>query len=68
LDLKQIKQVIDLMKRSDLSEFEVEDDKFKLRIRRNVGNPPTVQAAPAGEASAPPRQVFGSWVAEPAEG
>ncbi|HUG10785.1 MAG TPA: acetyl-CoA carboxylase biotin carboxyl carrier protein [Opitutaceae bacterium] len=46
MDLKQIKQVIDLMKRSDLSEFEVEDEKFKLRIRRSAGNPPAVQATP----------------------
>jgi len=46
LDLKQIKQVIDLMKRSDLSDFEVEEEKFKLRIRRNVASLPVVHAAP----------------------
>ena len=31
LDLKTIKQVIDLMKRSELTEFEFEEDGFKLR-------------------------------------
>lgn len=36
MDLKDIKAIIDLMKRSDLSEFEIEDAKFKLRIRRDT--------------------------------
>lgn len=35
------------MKRSDLSDFEVEEENFKLRIRRNVGTPPIVHAMPA---------------------
>jgi acetyl-CoA carboxylase biotin carboxyl carrier protein len=40
LDLKQIKQIIDLMKRSDLTEFAVEEEGFKLKIRRGPnGNP-----------------------------
>jgi acetyl-CoA carboxylase biotin carboxyl carrier protein len=34
LDLKQIKQIIDLMKRSELTEFAVEEEGFKLKIRR----------------------------------
>ena len=32
--LKSIKQVIDLMKRSELTEFEFEEDGFKLRLSR----------------------------------
>jgi acetyl-CoA carboxylase biotin carboxyl carrier protein len=51
LDLKQIKQVIDLMKRSDLSDFEVEEEKFKLRIRRNVAPLPVVHATPVVHAA-----------------
>lgn len=40
MDLKQIKQIIDLMKRSDLTEFAVEEEGFKLKIRRGAnGNP-----------------------------
>jgi acetyl-CoA carboxylase biotin carboxyl carrier protein len=39
LDLKQIKQIIDLMKRSDLTEFAVEEEGFKLKIRRENGEP-----------------------------
>jgi acetyl-CoA carboxylase biotin carboxyl carrier protein len=34
LDLKQIKQIIELMKRSELTEFAVEEEGFKLKIRR----------------------------------
>jgi acetyl-CoA carboxylase biotin carboxyl carrier protein len=34
LDLKEIKQIIDLMKRSDLTELEVEQEGLKLRICR----------------------------------
>ncbi|MBS0662970.1 MAG: acetyl-CoA carboxylase biotin carboxyl carrier protein [Verrucomicrobia bacterium] len=69
MDLKQIKQIIELMKRSELSEFAVEEEGFKLKIRRGgsglpvvtqgvvVSNPPFAQlaevAAPAQPAAAP---------------
>jgi acetyl-CoA carboxylase biotin carboxyl carrier protein len=62
LDLKQIKQVIDLMKRSELSEFAFEEEGFKLKIRRGANGLPVVsssqaspvqQAAPAQSAPAP---------------
>jgi acetyl-CoA carboxylase biotin carboxyl carrier protein len=36
LDLKQIKQIIDLMKRSELTEFAVEEEGIKLKIRRGL--------------------------------
>lgn len=36
LDLKEIKQIIDLMERSELSEFEIEKEGLKLRIHRGV--------------------------------
>jgi acetyl-CoA carboxylase biotin carboxyl carrier protein len=44
LDLKQIKQIIDLMKRSDLSEFAVEEEGFKLKIRRGHNGVPVVSS------------------------
>jgi acetyl-CoA carboxylase biotin carboxyl carrier protein len=61
LDLKQIKHIIELMKRSELTEFAVEEEGFKLKIRRGTNglpivtqsrgsNPPFVPA----EAGAPP--------------
>ena len=48
MDLKIIKQVVDLMKRSELSEFEFEEEGFKLRLSRKNGDAPThfIQAAP----------------------
>jgi acetyl-CoA carboxylase biotin carboxyl carrier protein len=45
LDLKQIKQIIDLMKRSELTEFAVEEEGFKLKIRRGANGLPTVSTA-----------------------
>jgi acetyl-CoA carboxylase biotin carboxyl carrier protein len=44
LDLKQIKQIIDLMKRSELTEFAVEEEGFKLKIRRGTNGLPIVSA------------------------
>ena len=40
MDLKLIKQVIDLMKRSELAEFEFEEEGFKLRLSRESANAP----------------------------
>jgi acetyl-CoA carboxylase biotin carboxyl carrier protein len=44
LDLKQIKQIIDLMKRSELTEFAVEEEGFKLKIRRGANGLPLVSS------------------------
>lgn len=44
MDLKQIKQIIDLMKRSELTEFAVEEEGFKLKIRRGSQGLPVVSA------------------------
>jgi acetyl-CoA carboxylase biotin carboxyl carrier protein len=52
LDLKQIKQIIDLMKRSDLTEFAVEEEGFKLKIRRGTNGQPVVTSS--GRSSNPP--------------
>ena len=57
LDLKTIKQVIDLMKRSELSEFEFEEDGFKLRLSRESNNSvaPIIQSvAPVNPVTATP--------------
>lgn len=53
MDLKTIKQVIDLMKRSELSEFEFEENGFKLRLSRESSAP----AAPIIQSVAPVAQV-----------
>jgi acetyl-CoA carboxylase biotin carboxyl carrier protein len=46
LDLKQIKQIIDLMKRSELSEFEFEEEGFKIKIKRGSGGQPLISSTP----------------------
>ena len=51
MDLKQIKLIIDLMKRSELTEFAVEEEGFKLKICR--GNIGTTIVAPSLGSHAP---------------
>ncbi len=50
MDLKAIKQVVELMKRSELSEFEIEEEGFKLRLCRKNGDTQIVHAAPLATA------------------
>ncbi|HVZ65246.1 MAG TPA: acetyl-CoA carboxylase biotin carboxyl carrier protein [Lacunisphaera sp.] len=51
MDLKQIKQIIELMKRSELSEFEFEEEGFKIKIKRGSNGFPN---ASGGSGSAHP--------------
>ena len=37
MDLKDIKAIIDLMKKNSVSEFELEKQDFKIRLKRGVG-------------------------------
>lgn len=54
MELKDIKAIIDLMRKNDLSVFEMEKDGFKLKLQKGAGDQ-TVFAAPANgpPASAP---------------
>ena len=63
MDLNKIKQVVDLMKKSDLSEFEIQDQEFKLRIKRDVGGRAAV--APVAAPVAAPAPVAATPVAAP---
>ncbi len=75
MDLNKIKQVVDLMKKSDLSEFEIPDQEFKPRIKRDlpgrVPAPAPAPAAPAPVTAAPapvaaaPAPVAAAPVADP---
>jgi len=60
LDLKAIKQVVELMKRSGLSEFEIEEEGFKLRLCRKNGDTQIVHAAPLAAAPAPAAASVGA--------
>lgn len=56
MDLKDIKAIIDLMRKNSLSEFELEKEGFKIRLRRGSANPGAVTAGPYYDepAGAPP--------------
>jgi acetyl-CoA carboxylase biotin carboxyl carrier protein len=49
-DLKDVKQLVELMRRSDLTEFELEQEGVKVRIKRDATNP----AVPQVSATLPP--------------
>ena len=69
MDLKDIKAIIDLMKKNSVSEFELERQEFKIRLKRGVtGTSPVVQledaptypAIPATTAMATPAPGTGT--------
>lgn len=73
MDLKQIKLIVDLMKRSELTEFEVEEEGFKIKIKRNsaeaaAGGSPSYSAHPFPAATPvePPRPPTPAPVTSPA--
>ena len=54
MDLKDIKAVIDLMRKNDLSVFEMEKDGFRLKLQKGAGEQTVfTSAAPAASAPAP---------------
>jgi len=53
LELKDIKALIDLMKKNDLSVFEMEKDGFKLKLQKNAGDPGGYAVAKGPFSSAP---------------
>ncbi len=42
MDIKQIKRIIDLMKANELCEFEMEEEGFRIAIKRRNGSEPQV--------------------------
>jgi acetyl-CoA carboxylase biotin carboxyl carrier protein len=52
VELKDIKAIIDLMRKNDLSVFEMEKDGFRLKLQKGVGDQPAL-AAPIVVTSAP---------------
>jgi acetyl-CoA carboxylase biotin carboxyl carrier protein len=68
LDLKQIKQIIDLMKRSELSEFAVEEEGFKLKIRRGMNGLPIVSGSHMASSAAPSAETVAAAPAAPVAG
>jgi acetyl-CoA carboxylase biotin carboxyl carrier protein len=61
LDLKDIKAIIDLMRKNSLSEFELERQDFKIKLKRGPNGPPVTDesALAAAYATPPPTAVTG---------
>lgn len=68
MDLKDIKAIVDLMKKNALTEFELEHQDFKIKLKRGLGapasadeppiyTPPPVAAAPVAVPSPAPSAV-----------
>jgi len=53
VELKDIKAVIDLMKKNDLSVFEMEKDGFKLKLQKGAGEQTVFAPQPAAAPLAP---------------
>ena len=47
-DIKEIKAFIDLMKKNDLSVFEIEKDGFRLKLQKDTTDQATVQGDNTG--------------------
>jgi len=64
MDFDELKKILDMVREHELTEFELERDNFKIRIRKNAGGqlttslPPVPHAAPAP--AAPPPFYAGS--------
>jgi acetyl-CoA carboxylase biotin carboxyl carrier protein len=51
LELKDIKAIIDLMKKNDLSVFEMEKDGFRLKLCKGLGDQPIMMSSTAPAAA-----------------
>ncbi len=69
MELKDIKAIVDLMKKNDLSVFEMEKDGFRLKLQKGAGEQTifaTPTLPPIVAAPAPPTAAAGSGSAAPA--
>lgn len=53
MDLKEIKEIIALMRKNDLSEFKLEREGFKIALKRGADFQPIITTAPAPSVAAP---------------
>ena len=58
MDLKDIKAIIDLMKKNSIAEFELEKQDFKIRLKRgNIAGPVAYEDVPVLQQYAAPSPV-----------
>lgn len=65
MDLKDIKAIIDLMKKNSVSEFEMEKEGFKIRLKRNGGGGPVIQYDEVAQIAYAPQPVAAASVGAP---
>ncbi len=66
MDLKDIKAIIDLMKKNSISEFELEKQDFKIKLKRGInGGTAVISDEPPVLGYAPPTAPAGVPVAAP---
>lgn len=63
MDLKDIKAIIDLMKKNDLSVFEMEKDGFRLKLQKGAGEQTVFTSGPAPTAPQPSAIAAGGTAA-----
>jgi acetyl-CoA carboxylase biotin carboxyl carrier protein len=74
LDLKELKEILELLEEKDIAEFELEAEGMKLRVRKAFAPAPAALMSPLAPpavpgptlAAAPPRAAAPVLVAEPA--
>jgi acetyl-CoA carboxylase biotin carboxyl carrier protein len=66
MEMKDIKQIVELMKEHDLSKFELEEEDFRIALARGAEQPVSV-AAPAVQAPAPVAPAPAAAAAAPAD-
>ncbi len=66
MELKDIKAIIDLMKKNDLSVFEMEKDGFRLKLQKGAGEQTVFAAPPMPQMSASPTATGGTTGPNPA--
>ena len=60
MDLKDIKAIIDLMKKNSVSEFELEKQDFKIKLKRQTGAPPPQYDESSVQGYFPPGMALGA--------
>jgi acetyl-CoA carboxylase biotin carboxyl carrier protein len=75
VDLKDIKALIDLMKKNDLSVFEMEKDGFRIKLQKGLDQPiitstaaPAVANGPAGAGATPAESASTKDIVSPMVG
>ena len=58
MDLEQLKQLLDLVREHELSEFEIEHEGLRVKIRKNVNGAPVVSVLPLP--AVPPAAIAGT--------